>query len=186
MPGCAFLNLFLALLNASRIRRAPGKLMGKSSRRKRERQMGLPLTLPPWMQGDVQIRRNHDGPKISALLGKLIDPYVIKDITPGQFRKLVACGVIAWNLSSFEESRRTEEIGRFIDDIGAADFMDFTAIIQIMVARKLALFPDDSRFVVSWDVKQDNNRFHITAAALVANPNPKEQKIPDPRGAMSA
>lgn len=147
--------------------------------------MGLPLTLPPSMRGAVQIRRNHDGPKISFSLGTLIDPYIIADTTQDQFRKLVAFGVIAWNLSSFDEPRRTEEMGRFIEATGGANFPDFTAIIRGMVARKLALFPDDSRFIVSWDVKQDNNRFHITAAALVQSTDSKEQGNPDRRDAVS-
>lgn len=152
--------------------------MGKSSRRKRERQEGSPLTLPQSMQSDVQIRRDHGAPKISASLGELIDPYIIADTTPDEFRKLVALGVIAWNLSSYDEPRRTEEMGRFTDAMGDANFQEFTALIRSMVARKLAIFPDDSRFVVSWDVKQDNNRFHITAAALVPNANSKEQENP--------
>jgi hypothetical protein len=56
--------------------------MGKSSRKKRERHAGLPLTLPKWMEGDVQIRRSGANvPKISASLGELIEPYAIKDLT---------------------------------------------------------------------------------------------------------
>ena len=144
------MNLFIAQSDA-RIRREPG-LMGKSSRKKRERQMGLPLTLPPSLQCAVPILRHHPRPKISVSLGELIDPYIIDDMTQEQLRKLTAFGVIAWNLSSFDESRRTEEMGRFTDAIGDADFTEFKTIIRGMVARKLALFPDDSRFVVSWFV----------------------------------
>lgn len=141
--------------------------MGKSSRRKRERHAGSLLTLPQWMQGDVQIRRGHNGPKISALLGELIEPYAIKDLTPDELRKLVGLGVAAWNLASLDESLRTSKIGQLLESIGAPDDLDLMDLIRELIERKRALFADDSRFIVSWDVRQDKNHFHISAAALI-------------------
>ena len=141
--------------------------MGKSSRRKRERHAGSPLTLPQWMEGDVQIRRGGNGPKISASLGELIEPYAIKDLTPDELRKLVGLGVAAWNLSSLDESLRASKIGQLLEAIDAPDDLDLMELIRELIERKLALFGDDSRFVVSWDVQQDKNHFHISAAALI-------------------
>lgn len=141
--------------------------MGKSSRRKRERHAGSPLKLPQWMEGDVQIRRGGNGPKISASLGELIEPYAIKDLTPDELRKLVGLGVAAWNLSSLDESLRTNKIGQLLEAIGAPDDLDLMDLIRALIDRKRALFADDSRFIVSWDVRQDKNHFHISAAALI-------------------
>lgn len=91
--------------------------MGKASRKKWERQGGH-LTLPPSMQGVVKIRRHHEGTKISASLGDLIDPYIVDDMTLDQFRKLAMTGAVAWNLSTFDEHRRTEELNRLVQTIG--------------------------------------------------------------------
>lgn len=158
--------------------------MGKASRKKRERQMGLPLTLPPSMQGAVKIRRHHDDAKISLSLSDLIDPYIIEDMTLDQFRRLVMFGAIAWNLSTFDEPRRTEELERFIPAIGDADVMDFKTMIRGLIARKLTHYPADSRFIVASDVKQNKNHFHITAAAIVTNADSKEIENSDRRQAV--
>ena len=158
--------------------------MGKASRTKRERQMGLPLTLPPSMQGDIKIRRHHDDAKISVSLAELIDPYIIEDMTLDQFRKLVAVGAVAWNLSTFDEPRRTKELDQFIQAMGDADVVDFKTVIRVLIARKLTHYPADSRFIVAWDVKQNNSHFHITAAAIVPNPDSQELENPDRREAV--
>lgn len=158
-------------------------LMGKASRTKRERH-GMHLTLPPSMQGAIKIQRHHDDAKISLSLGELINPYIIEDMTLDQFRKLVMVGAIAWNLSTFDEPRRTEELGRFIPTTGDADVIDFNAMIRGLIARKLTHYPNDSRFIVASDVKQNKSRFHITAAAIVPNADSKELENPDRRKAV--
>jgi hypothetical protein len=158
--------------------------MGKASRKKRERQ-GMHLTLPPSMQGAMKIRRHHEGTKISSSLGDLIDPYSMDDMTLDQFRKLVMAGAIAWNLSTFDEPRRTEELDRFVQAIGTAHARDFEAVIRVLLARKLTHFPDDFRFIVAWDVKQNHRHFHITAAAIVPNADSKELENPDRRETVS-
>src|SRR5262245_28887119 len=128
--------------------------MGKASRRKRERQ-GMNLTLPPGLRDTVKIQRHHAGPKISASLGDLIEPYVLDDMTLPEFRKLLAVGAIAWNLSTVDEPKRAEELARFtaaMDEIAATDF---ETIVRGLVARKRMQFPDDNRFIVTWDVTQN-------------------------------
>ena len=67
-------KLFAALPDASRTGRKPEKFMGKSSRRKRERQEVPLLELPSWMPRDIQIERNHGGAKISNSLHELVKP----------------------------------------------------------------------------------------------------------------
>ena len=158
--------------------------MGKASRKKRERQ-GMPLALPPSMQSAMNIRRHHAGTKISSSLSDLIDPYSMDDMTLDQFRKLVMAGVMAWNLSTFDEPRRTEELVRLIQAIGGANASDFEVVIRLLVARKLTQFPDDSRFIVAWDVKQNKSHFHVTAAAIVPNADSKELENPDRRETAS-
>lgn len=158
--------------------------MGKASRKKRERQ-GMHLALPPSMQGAMKVRRHHDGDKISSSLGDLIDPYIIDDMTLDQFRKLVAVGAMAWNLSTFDEPRRAEELDRFIQAVGEVQRSDFEAVIRLLVARKLTHFPDDARFIVAWDVKQNRHHFHITAAAIVPNADSKELENPEQRQTAS-
>ena len=154
--------------------------MGKASRTKRERQMSLLLTLPPSIQGGaMKFRRHHEGTKISSSLGDLIDPYVVDDMTLDQFRKMVIAGSIAWNLSTFDEPRRSEELVRFVQAIEDTYASDFEAVIRLLIARKLTHFPDDSRFIVASDVKQNQRRFHITAAAIVPNDDSKEIGNPE-------
>lgn len=155
--------------------------MGKSSRRKRERHAGSPLTLPPWMEGDIQIRRGGSGSKISASLSELIEPYANKDLTLDELRKLVGLGVAAWNLSSLDESLRTSKIGQLLEVMGASDDLNLMDLIRELIERKLARFADDSRFVVSWNVRQDKNKFHISAAALIKpDSDSTESKNPQP------
>src|SRR5260370_30996765 len=94
-----------------------------------------------------------------------------------------ALGVMAWNLSTFEEPRRTEELGRFmrlIDDGHVSN--DLQIVMRNLVARKLTLFPYDNRFIVAWDVKPNKNHFHITAAAIVPNADSKKLEHTGRRG----
>lgn len=89
--------------------------MGKASRRKRERKLGLlHLNLPAGLRtmvesGLVTPHRNPDDRKIAASLFDLVEPYLESAETLHQAETIVGMGVLAWNLANTPE-RESEKI----------------------------------------------------------------------------
>ena len=163
--------------------------MGKASRKKRERYgMDRQLALPLSMQNVTRIRHNqhhHNTPKISACLGELIDLDVMDDITLEQYRKLLMAGTIAWNLANFDEPKRTEELKKITQSIGNPGAHDVEVVVRALIAKKLAQFPNDLRFIAAADVTQSKRSFHITAASISHNTTPSEPQNPDQQKIMN-
>ncbi|MBY0527141.1 MAG: hypothetical protein K2R98_27345 [Gemmataceae bacterium] len=97
----------------------------------------------------------HDPPgqmKMSAALLGLVDPY-LKDVTDEEdLRKMLLLGVIAWNLALLPASEREASINEFAKKAPGETKNDLHTVLDPLIARKLALYPDNQRHILNIDV----------------------------------
>lgn len=127
--------------------------MGKASRGKRERRAETDRVLEQVSSetgAKVRLAQRSSRPKISGSLRELIRPYVDDEIGVEQYRTLVMMGALAWNLSARSEVGSSDRVRRLLED----------------GEMKARLFPEDQRFIVKTDVReQADGSFYLVAAA---------------------
>lgn len=143
--------------------------MGKASRRKRERRAethGVLEQVSTKMGGRVRVAPTGSRPKISGSLSELIRPYVDDDIGIDQYRTVVTIGALAWNLSARPELGSSDRVEHLLEDAEISSGGDFRGFIEELKIRKARLFPEDQRFIVHTDVReQADGSFYLVAAA---------------------
>ena len=102
--------------------------------------------------------------KISAALLDLIDPYVDSSVDLDDFKSIVGVAALAWNLSHLSKSEQVRQMRKMYQDPEIREPELLIEVLQDLMARKSELFPDDSRLVVGWQVRQTKrNSFYVTA-----------------------
>lgn len=145
--------------------------MGRASRRKRERRSGLLPRLSRITDGQVCEVPPLSGPqpgweKISACLIELILPSLPEDAGLGEWQLGMSLAATAWNLALLPEPVRDQEIGQMVQRMEAESMEDslfLEAMLQRLVLRKLRLYPDDLRPVLSWEVQKAGRKVHVQA-----------------------
>ena len=148
--------------------------MGRASRRKRERRLGLiprlshplePIFETPPLSGPLPGLE-----KISACLIELILPYLPEEAGIQAWRAGIAMAAMAWNLALLPESERDREIARMFQQAEARALDDpllLEDLLQLLITRKLRFYPDDPRLILSWEVRKAGSRVHVTAMATL-------------------
>jgi len=154
--------------------------VGKASRRKRERGAEMQRVLERVstnMGGRVPVAPPGSRPKISGSLSELIRPYVDYETGIEQYRTLVTRGALAWNLSVRSEVGSSDRVQRFFEDAEISGSRDFRGFIEELKIRKARLFPEDQRFIVHTDVReQADGSFYLVAAATAGSDEQSEAK----------
>ena len=151
--------------------------MGRASRRKRERRQGI-FRVPSFAEQEWEAPPLPGPPfglkKISACLIELVDPLISETSDIEECRVVLSMAAMAWNLSHLQAATREESVVGAIESSGDGGIDDaFTGAFLLELAeRKRRLFPDDPRVVLSWNVKEIRDRFHLTVeAALPGRPS---------------
>jgi hypothetical protein len=107
--------------------------------------------------------------KISNALVVLLDAEVGKGVRLAEYRMALNLIAFAWNVSLLPASEQPEAIQKLFtlsprcDD---AQEREAIAHVERLIARKLELFPNDKRWIVSCEANFRRDCLHITAAAL--------------------
>jgi len=91
--------------------------------------------------------------KSSEVLLELIEPLNLPNITSGKLLSLAQLGVTAWNLALMPEDKR---LGLFNEAVKRMP-IEMKAIVFGFIERKLALFPDDDRFILDVTIREEEN-----------------------------
>ena len=111
--------------------------------------------------------------KISNALSVLLKSEVARGSPLVEYRAALSFIIIAWNISLLPADGRAKAINEVIAAIdGKDEAIPGEAIghINRLIARKHDLFPNDQRFIVSWDVRFKRDTVHITAATFAPSP----------------
>lgn len=145
-------------------------VLGRASRRKRERRQGI-FRVPSFAEQEWEAPPLPGPPpgvkgmkKISACLIELVDPLISEASDLDECRAILSMAAMAWNLSHLQAATREESVVGAIESSGDGGIDDaFTGAFLLELAeRKLRLFPDDPRVVLSWKVKKVRDGFHVT------------------------
>lgn len=151
--------------------------MGKASRRKAQARRRSVLdraqSTIQALGGTADLRIRDSLPqdqKISYALGQLLESEALPEDAPlVQYQVALSLIVLAWNLSLLDAAERTEALRDLVDTASQGEkWMQRDMITEIhrLLAKKEALFPQDQRSIVSWDVCFKGPHLRITAAAL--------------------
>jgi hypothetical protein len=111
---------------------------------------------------DTEFVESASGEKISdcllAVLGDLVD----KVATEEEMGKLVKLASIAWNASLLPEQERAD----FLQSSAMQDvYVDVKNLIELLIRRKLLLFPEVRRYILDVQVAVVDDSLHISAAS---------------------
>jgi hypothetical protein len=94
-----------------------------------------------------------------------MDPYRHDAMSIEDFRSLAAVAAASWNLATVPKNDRAEMMAEALSDESLSNSATLIALVHDLVRRKEALFPDDRRLIVSWDVSPRPGGFFLSAAA---------------------
>lgn len=154
--------------------------MGKASRRKantpRQGVLDRARDVIQSAAGAREIRVRSDLPqeeKISHALSALLESEVSLGSALEEYRAALDFIVMAWNISLMEADNRSEaleEVAAAINCSNESIRREALGHIERLMSRKQALFPDDRRHVVSWEVRFQGAQVRVSAAALAPSP----------------
>lgn len=132
--------------------------MGKSSRRKREKQ-------PPIL-----------GYQLSDALWKVIEPFNLEGLGAQETGKLLSIAAAAWNVSLLPPDKMKPALNALIDEfcpstgVTAAanhntELAHFGALVVGLIQRKLKYFAPDRRAIVKLDIAERANQLEITVTS---------------------
>lgn len=105
--------------------------------------------------------------KMSEALEELIAPYLEMTDNLEEFTNLVNLGTLAWNMALLP----AEEQADFLEltmKVAPRDLRtDFAKLLRLLVLRKVALFPDDHREILSIEVTDLGDKYHLAVQYLM-------------------
>ena len=155
--------------------------MGKASRAKKLRsqqaaaQQALVDRLKRSLPDErIKVIKRRTGRKVSEILMEFAQPWLDEARNDDQRKTVVGLAVLAWNLAVIPEPERWE--GDFAEQLGITG----KAILTEMIARKLALYPEETRPILDYQITggQDNLRVEVIFSLLpqeVADLGPDDQ-----------
>jgi hypothetical protein len=137
-------------------------------------------------------QKQHGGIKLSASLIELCEPFEPENLSTKEFEKLIALAAVAWNIAVLPKEERLEKLTVFVetmpkmreeleneintvlhDDAKNTELAPATTMLHFigaMIQRKDDLFPNDSRFVLNYNVKDSPEGPHLTVSSAPINP----------------
>jgi hypothetical protein len=126
----------------------------------------------PAIPPDAKIVYNPAGrEKMSAVLEEFVEPYRDSASTYDEFRKLLMLGSLAWNAALLPEDKRRAMIEETLEAgfsrAGAADRAAVREIVERLVRRKLEHFAANKRAIVSFELTDRGDDFHLSVASTL-------------------
>jgi len=123
--------------------------------------------LPP----DTVFRIEPKGqPKMSEVLEEFVEPYLSLTDTDNGQRVLLHLAAAAWNAALLPAGEREAMIDAFVDKTSdifpKGGQKEIRKLLLAMVERKLALFDDNKRFIVSIDMTGNEKGGYLSVASL--------------------
>jgi hypothetical protein len=105
--------------------------------------------------------------RLSERLVDLVAPYREDDFTLERHDMLIGAAATAWNLCLLPEAERPEALRQFFRGAKVRDVEGMGELIVALMRRKEQLFPDDHRTIVSWEVSELDDHYHVSVVSLV-------------------
>jgi len=109
---------------------------------------------------DEQLKtaKRRSGRKVSEILMEFAQPWLDQTENDNQRRAAIGMAVLAWNMAALPESERPEgnnpEIAEKLGEPGMA-------ILKEMIARKLALYPEETRTILDYEISGGSETMRV-------------------------
>ncbi|SPE57093.1 hypothetical protein SBV1_2630009 [Verrucomicrobia bacterium] len=146
--------------------------MGKASRAKRQRSQQaaaqqalvdrVKQSLP---DARLKIVKRPTGRKVSEILMEFAEPWLAEARNDDQRKAVIGLAVLAWNMAAFPEPERWAGMSpEFAEKFGNPA----KAILKEMIARKLALYPEETRSILDYEITggRDTMRVEVVFSLL--------------------
>jgi hypothetical protein len=109
--------------------------------------------------------------KMSDVLGDFVAPYYSMAKTANAYRMLLTLGSLAWNASFLSHDQQEEMIDQVLaSGLPTATDQEATelrALVHELIARRKALFSEHKRLIVSFDLKDTGEGYHLAVASTL-------------------
>ena len=105
--------------------------------------------------------------RLSERLVDLVAPYRDDALTRERYEALIETAATAWNLSLLAEPERPAVLREALRNAKTRDRQAHSDLIVALMRRKEALFPDDDRAIVHWEVSESDDQYHLSVMSAV-------------------
>ena len=106
---------------------------------------------------------------MSDVLEHFVEPYLDFVDTAAEHRKLFNLAALAWNAAILPPGEQEKVIDEVVSAAFPADAgpvrADVKEIVDALVARKKAFFADNTRKIISIEITETANGFHLAVAS---------------------
>jgi hypothetical protein len=122
--------------------------------------------------GDVKFVVEPQGQvKMSDVLERFAEPYLDFAETAEDYRKLFTVAALAWNAAFLPPSEQEKMVDDILGARVPADSGELkkglTEIVGALIARKQALFADNTRKIVNLELTETASGFHLSVASTL-------------------
>ena len=110
---------------------------------------------------------------ISAAICDVGEPILGEDTveTIDDFKKSISIASLAWNFALFPFEKRLEYVNGFLASIDASESDDLREILEVLIQRKLLLYPEVMRMVIDQKVKDTPKGFYVNILSTANKSN---------------
>lgn len=110
--------------------------------------------------------------KMSEMISEMAAPFIIGGKTPEEKHHRLTAACSAWNMACGSPEVRRQQVEQYVEGyrqnnpaISPNDFAGVRKVMESMMERKLELFPDDKRQVVSAKIVMAGEDYRIEVAS---------------------
>ena len=108
---------------------------------------------------------------MSAAVLDLADPLLEDAEDYAEARLFIQLAMLAWNVALYPEDRWEEEMGELLatfpqDDPEMLEYIE--RVLWSLIARKIALFPENDRIIVNYDLSMTDHGPYLQVASAVS------------------
>ncbi len=112
--------------------------------------------------------------KMSEVLTEFIAPYSHLADTEDAYQKLLTLAVMAWNVCLLPVEKQRDMVAKVIAEGLPENDLDTKAgligILGTLMARKRTFFPDNKRFILSFELTETETGFHLLVLSSLDAP----------------
>ena len=143
----------------------------RSRRKRHDRKKLLKRVRNRWDKQTVFVKPEPGQVRVSEALRQVAAPLLKEARTREQAHACVLLSSLSWNLAVLPESKRQSYRQTFeakASEAFPATDPQMRTLVDDLMARKQALFPDDNRMILDVEVTDEGNEWRIMAAAVQA------------------
>jgi len=121
--------------------------------------------------------------KMSGILGEFAKPLIEQAKTREDYKTILNLAALAWNVALVPEEERAKMLRgkKMADALGPVGI----ELMEKLIARKLALFADEKRFILDFElVDRGGDQFYLTVTSEIRGNDPRARPLFQAKGLL--